>query len=296
MKCCPACNKEISNSLKIFCNKVCYRNRKKFHTYKHSNETKNKIAIANSKKPFTKERKKAISIARTFVPASDLIEKLNDYWKLRYLNRRIIMELCGLSKNKSIYQRLFKQYCNYVQLEHMPINWYPQHYETLIKLGKQNVYYIDIAKTLGFGKKQVYCIAQKLCIKLNRKNPNAWSCVISKPELQVIDWIKNAGYKINTQFQLGNFLFDAHIVNTDILIEINGDYWHCNPKVYKNGPINEMQKAHMRRDFAKKACALQHGFKLITVWEFDIRNSKNNIHEWILKKVKEYDVRTNSNN
>ena len=60
---------------------------------------------------------------------------------------------------------------------------------------------------------------------------------------------------VDTQFPLGNFFFDARIQNTNVLIEVNGDYWHCNPKVYVNGPINEMQKAHIRRDFAKKAYA-----------------------------------------
>lgn len=101
----------------------------------------------------------------------------------------------------------------------------------------------------------------------------------------MISWIKDHLYEVETQFQMGNFLYDAHVKNSNILIEVNGDYWYCNPKVYTSGPINEMQKSHLRRDFAKKNHAKQQGYYLITVWEKDIKETPEKIKDWILNKI-----------
>lgn len=69
-------------------------------------------------------------------------------------------------------------------------------------------------------------------------------------------------------------------------LEVNGDYWHCNPKVYKKGAINEMQKSHIRRDFAKKGFAAKQGYYLVTIWEKDIKEKSEKIKEWLLSKIK----------
>jgi G:T-mismatch repair DNA endonuclease (very short patch repair protein) len=281
---CHTCKKQIADT-KSFCSKRCFFSRKNYRN--HSEETKRKIAIGNSK-PFTNERKRAISDARTFKPAEELINNLQSYWKLRYLNPCVIAELCGLKNHKAIYVKLVKEHCKIEQLKFMPKNWYPCHYEKLLELGSQNVYYKDIAKVLGFGSKQVYAIALKLNLRLNRRDPNAWQCVTSKPEKLVCEWLNNSGYQLDMQFPLGNFFFDARIQNTNVLIEVNGDYWHCNPKVYVNGPINEMQKAHIRRDFAKKAYASKMGYYLITLWELDLKQKPVEMNQWLLKKVREH--------
>jgi very-short-patch-repair endonuclease len=288
----PICETCKSECKKKFCNKTCYFNRPK-GLRKHSIETKQKIAKSNSN-PFSWERKKAISVARTYVPTQELLQKLKSYWRLRYINPCIIAELCGLKNKGSVYRRLVREHCDIEQFSFMPKNWYPEHYQKLIELGKQNVYVRDIANCIGFGIKQCLGIATKLGLKLNTRNPNAWTCVTSKPEKMILDELINHGYTVTTQFQLGKFLFDAHVIETNILIEVNGDYWHCNPKVYKNGAINEMQKSHQRRDFAKKAFAAKMGYYLITIWELDINQRKIEIVEWLLKKVKLHGKRINA--
>lgn len=265
----------------------CYFSRKIYR--KHSEETKRKIALGNSK-PFTLERRKAVSVGRTFVPTQEMLDQLKSHWGLRYLNPTVIMELCGLKNRKAIYERLKKIHCNVEQMRFMPIDWYPYHYELLLELGKQGIFYQEIAKILGFGKKQVYYVALKLGVKLNTRNPEAYKCIISKPEKLVIDWLNLNNFEIDSQFPLGNFVFDARIINSNVLVEVHGDYWHCNPRVYTNGPINEMQKGHMRRDFAKKAYAAKMGYYLITVWELDLKQKTDQTLNWLLGKVKKYAI------
>lgn len=292
MKHCQTCNTTISNQ-KLFCSSVCYFSRPKGYS-KHSNETRAKIAKGNSK-PFSEGRKKAISLARTFVPDQKLIDQLDVYWSKRYLSHSVIKELCGLSKSPSIYKRLLKKHCHHKMMSFMPSDWYPEDYEKLIELSKQNIYCVEIARLLGVGVKQVMNIAKKLGFKPNTRNPNAYCSAISAPEKLVIQWLKDSGHNVTTQFQLGNFLFDAHVNNTNILVEHHGDYWHCNPRVYINGAINEMQKAHQRRDFAKKAYAKKMGYYLITVWEIDVKQRPEETREWILGKIKKNECRIFNN-
>lgn len=286
---CFTCGSQIDEN-KRFCNKKCYFARVGYRN--HSDETKRKIAIGNSK-PFTIERRNAISIARTFVPSKELLEKLQHYWRLGYLNPLVIMKLCGLEHHKSLYRRLCNEYCMVPQIKFSSQEWLPEHFEKLIELGNQNVYYRDIADVLGFGEKQVYETARRIGLKLNRRNPYAYTCTSSKPELIVIEWLREAGHAVTQQFASGKFIFDGHIEYTNILIEVHGDYWHCNPKVYKNGAINEMQKASQRRDFAKKAHAAKLGYNLITVWELDIKERSEEIKNWTLKKVEKYKCKMN---
>jgi very-short-patch-repair endonuclease len=198
----------------------------------------------------------------------------------------VIKEITGLAKQSRIYKNLFNKFCKHEQKKFMPSDWYPEHYQKLIELADQKIWFKQIAKMLGFGQKQVYYVMKKLGLHVNTRNPNAWSCVTSKVEFQVLSWIKEENYQIETQFHLGNFLFDGHIKNSNILIEVNGDYWHCNPKVYKSGPINQMQKSHIKRDFAKKAFAAKQGYYLVTLWEKDIKENLQKTKEWLLNKIK----------
>jgi very-short-patch-repair endonuclease len=282
MKICHTCKKEIFGSSN-FCNKICYYSRKDYK--KHSEETKKKIAKGNSK-PLSKERREKISKARTKVPSEELLQKLDELWKLTYLSESVIKEITGLTKNKRFYYNLFKDHCRYEQKKFMPSNWYPEHFSKLIELSGQNIWYKQIAKIIGFSSKQVYYISKKLGLPINTKDPNAWSCVTSKVEADVISWVTEENFKIETQFKIGNFLFDGHVKNSNILIEVNGDYWHCNPKVYQNGPINEMQKTHIKRDFAKKHFAAKEGYYLVTVWEKDIKDNPQKTKDWVLSKIK----------
>ncbi len=58
---------------------------------------------------------------------------------------------------------------------------------------------------------------------------------------------------------LGFMQFDFGHKLKRILIEVQGDYWHGNPDIYGEGKreLNEMQKAKMQRDIAKKSLRLK---------------------------------------
>ena len=67
-----------------------------------------------------------------------------------------------------------------------------------------------------------------------------------------------------------------------ILIEVDGDYWHCNPNGKFPQPIYEAQKANLIQDKVKEVWCLNNEFKLLRFWEKDI----NERPEWVIDELK----------
>jgi len=70
------------------------------------------------------------------------------------------------------------------------------------------------------------------------------------------------------------YQFD-YLINDDIILEVNGDYWHGNPVLYGDGkrPLNNTQRFKIFRDKEKKEFAEQHGYKVFYIWESEIKNN-----------------------
>ena len=88
----------------------------------------------------------------------------------------------------------------------------------------------------------------------------------------------------------------AHLLNSyviydikhkDFVIEFNGDYWHANPRIYKEDAIirGKTAKQIQHRDSLKCQTAIDLGFRVLTVWECDFRANKQDtirkVTEWI---------------
>jgi very-short-patch-repair endonuclease len=74
-------------------------------------------------------------------------------------------------------------------------------------------------------------------------------------------------------------------LNTNVLVEVDGDYWHGNPKIYSK--LNEIQLKQKERDIKNEQLAKENGFIVLRFWESDILNNKNIIVKELMKvKVK----------
>ena len=82
-------------------------------------------------------------------------------------------------------------------------------------------------------------------------------------------------YIFNDNLHKG-YLFDFCL--NDKLIEFNGDYWHANPKLYDGNSFikQKNKKAHeiWEYDKIKIETAKQQGFSVLTIWESDFRENK----------------------
>lgn len=73
-----------------------------------------------------------------------------------------------------------------------------------------------------------------------------------------------------------------------VLLEIDGSYFHCDPRFYNKNNTTSFQKRNKRVDEIKNKWALDNGYKLIRFWEYDIKNNPkmilDTLSEILLKK------------
>ena len=80
--------------------------------------------------------------------------------------------------------------------------------------------------------------------------------------------------------------YDIYIPKYNILIEVDGDFWHTNPIKYPNGPQSKVQFKNQIRDIDKNIWANENGFKLLRFWETDIKNSPKTVIKELKKHLK----------
>ena len=74
-----------------------------------------------------------------------------------------------------------------------------------------------------------------------------------------------------------HFFYDFKIGN--IILELNGDYWHCNPSMYKESDIVQypgnnykLVKDIWERDKKKKEVAILNNFDFVVLWENELKS------------------------
>lgn len=154
-------------------------------------------------------------------------------------------------------------------------------------------------------------ITDILLKKYGEENPfffikNLRNCSVSKLEIEVLDTLFEMYPKLKkgkyfchstTQFRHRNpnYLLDYYSEQENIVIEIYGDYWHCNPEVYESdyyhiwskmtaGEIWEKDKLRKRRIINTLNCTF------IEIWEKDWKTKK----ELVLKQI-EYAIENKKN-
>lgn len=78
--------------------------------------------------------------------------------------------------------------------------------------------------------------------------------------------------------------FDFYIPAKKIIIEIDGDFYHCNPETKYSKPKYEIQKKNLKNDKRKNSWCVNHGMKILRFWEKDI----NERPEWVISELKKH--------
>ena len=114
--------------------------------------------------------------------------------------------------------------------------------------------------------------------------PHNW-WTTTKIERMVLDGLVVLGYNPIQHHREGRYSID--IVIGEKAIEVQGDVYHANPKLY----IGEDEilkgtraKDVWERDARKKRFLEARGYSLITLWESEIRENKGRIVEWLKEK------------
>lgn len=94
----------------------------------------------------------------------------------------------------------------------------------------------------------------------------------SKLEQKFEDMMKEVGIQFLNQFPLDGYLFDFYIPKHNVLIEVDGDWYHCNPDIHPE-PIHEIQKFVTENDNKKNEVVKNNDITLLRFWEKDINNN-----------------------
>ena len=97
----------------------------------------------------------------------------------------------------------------------------------------------------------------------------------TKPELKMKEILTSLNIQFDHQFRLENHLFDFRISNTNILIEVDGDYFHSNPLKFQK--LSEKQLKQNQKDIKNEELAVISGFILLRFWESDILKNTEEI-------------------
>lgn len=106
----------------------------------------------------------------------------------------------------------------------------------------------------------------------------------TKPHIEFCSILDELHIKYEEEKTLSYWNFDVYLIDYNIYIEIDGDYWHSNPKIYPNGPKTKSQKINYTRDISKNKYCQKNNIELYRFWESDILSSRENII-CILKKL-----------
>lgn len=104
-----------------------------------------------------------------------------------------------------------------------------------------------------------------------QKNATKMSTKMTWPEREFKKLLKEIGVVFEVQKIVGKKIFDFYIPDKNMLIEVDGDYWHANPNRVEK--INKTQERNLRNDKYKEGLATGLGYSLERVWESDLKEN-----------------------
>lgn len=143
---------------------------------------------------------------------------------------------------------------------------------------------------LQFGKEE----AIKRSYEWSQKNILPSSSKNTKPELLFKNILEELNLEFQQQKSVGKYKCDFYIPIYNVIVEIDGDYWHANPSIFKEydliGPKNILAKDIWASDNQKNQFILNEGFNLLRYWSSNINNiSCEKIFEDIVQTSKKLD-------
>jgi len=108
----------------------------------------------------------------------------------------------------------------------------------------------------------------------------------SKLETVFKEILDSLGIEYIDQFYVREIkaLYDFKIKGKSILIEVDGDYWHCNPNIEKfKTPTQQWHFDNIERDKIKNQWAKENGYQLLRFWERDITTNRLQVVQTLIE-------------
>ena len=110
------------------------------------------------------------------------------------------------------------------------------------------------------------------------------------------NFIKKLGLKYVYQYEtdIGRFYDFAIFTKSGsmVLVELDGSYFHADPRVVSEEQMTPMHKRNKRVDGLKDKWALIHGIPLIRIWEKDVKDNPKMVMDELKKRLHVIDNET----
>lgn len=281
------------NGKRKFCSKECYNSSRKGVKRPEHGEKIRKIMLAKNETYKGTKRAENISKAHkkeglTIEQTNKIIEGIEKYYYVK--NPEILLKKIGLwdelrgGLRQDTITNLIKNHNTFFKgQEYFPLHIQKKSREEIDDILKESQYvpwdelikahsisfkeYLNLLKKHGINKYE----AKRL--KINRQ---------TKPEkiVQSILDKYNIDYEREKYIKHRTFRCDF-VVDNKYIIEVEGDYWHGNPRLFDEKDLNYVQKDRVWRDKNKFEYALNNNYNIIEIWEMDIYNKIEKVQDMI---------------
>lgn len=103
------------------------------------------------------------------------------------------------------------------------------------------------------------------------------------PEELCSDILKDLGLDFEREVNVSKYRLDFLIDDLDI--EVQGGYYHCDPRFYFDGATNETQSYMIDKDKERKEFLETKGYRVLYVWEHDLYVNREYVKELIMDNL-----------
>jgi len=110
---------------------------------------------------------------------------------------------------------------------------------------------------------------------------------ITKPQRLVQKYLDDLSIDYTINGLVARRSYDFVLKEQKMLIEVQGTYWHADPRVYGEFkiPLNKRQQFKVIEDELKKKIAEGAGYKLYYIWELDIKNNDYSALQGVINEI-----------
>lgn len=294
----------ISNNTKRkFCSRKCYQNSpKRSLTVEEKEAISKRVKKEYENKDAQINRWINIGLGKTKFFTDEEFKRIEEVYNYKYIinDEEVLYRANIKDKSKKILQN-YKQrnkewYKNLGLYRNMPLYIQKWSYEKFYKFIEDSkvINYIDFIDKYKLSEKVVHRLIKIGVLSDNLLFKNRHISWRSK-ETRIESFVKEFLIKNNISYTKEYFIksennkryFYDFLISNNKIIEVNGDYWHTNPKVYtSNCTLTDVQKRNIINDINKEKLLKELEYQLLIVWEYDIYKTPNEVKETILKYAK----------
>lgn len=232
---------------------------------------------------------RGVEIQKDYLESEFSIADLTNKYKLSANHMRYVLKTLGIP------QRNIKTACNTDRNKTKKVNTCINRYGAVNVLSKNTVKYHKrnntVSQRYGVSNvRQLESVKQKINKTMMQKYGKLRISTfkgysinkMNKFESLIANILVDNHIPFTFSKYIGRKQYDFKILDTRILIEAQGDFWHANPKFYKKDDILKMPSGKKYtaqeiwdKDEYKKELALRHNYNIIYIWESDKNNAES---------------------